>query len=240
MTAPTRAPCASRCPRPRRRRSWSVAWCRPDPRPRPHPTAAASLPVRSANYRRGMAVREAVIVDTVRTPIGKRNGSLSGWHPNDLLACALKAVVDRSGVDPGLVDDVVTGCVSQVGEQSTNVGRNAWVAAGLPWHVPATTVDRQCGSSQQAVHFAAQGVIAGAYDIAIACGVEVMSRVPLASNAKGGSGPFSQDYLKATDGKLLTQFEVAQILADRFAITREEMDAFALESHRRAAAATDS
>ena len=187
-----------------------------------------------------MAIREAVIVDAVRTPIGKRNGSLSGWHPNDLLACALKAVVDRSGVDPGLVDDVVAGCVSQVGEQSTNVGRNAWVAAGLPWHVPATTVDRQCGSSQQAVHFAAQGVIAGAYDIAIACGVEVMSRVPLASNAKGGTGPFSQDYLAAIDGKLMTQFEVAQILADRFGITREDMDAFALESHRRAAAATDS
>ena len=187
-----------------------------------------------------MAIREAVIVDAVRTPIGKRNGSLSGWHPNDLLACALKGVVDRSGVDPGVVDDVVTGCVSQVGEQSTNVGRNGWVAAGLPWHVPATTVDRQCGSSQQAVHFAAQGVIAGAYDIAIACGVEVMSRVPLASNAKGGTGPFSQDYLKAVDGKLMTQFEVAQILADRFGITREDMDAFALESHRRAAEATDS
>jgi acetyl-CoA acetyltransferase family protein len=186
-----------------------------------------------------VTVREAVIVDAVRTPIGKRNGSLSTYHPNDLLAHVLKAVVERSGVDPGIVDDVVGGCVSQVGEQSTNIARNGWVAAGLPWHVPATSVDRQCGSSQQAVHFAAQGVLAGAYDVAIACGVEVMSRVPLASNAKGGTGPFSQDYLKAIDGKLMTQFEVAQILADKYGITREDMDAFALRSHERAAAATD-
>jgi acetyl-CoA acetyltransferase family protein len=186
-----------------------------------------------------VTIREAVIVDAVRTPIGKRNGSLSTYHPNDLLAHVLKAVVDRSGVDPGLVDDVVGGCVSQVGEQSTNVARNGWVAAGLPWHVPATTVDRQCGSSQQAVHFAAQGVLAGVYDVAVACGVEVMSRVPLASNARGGTGPFSQDYLKAIDGKLMTQFEVAQILADRYGITREDMDEFALRSHQRAAAATE-
>ena len=184
--------------------------------------------------------REAVIVEAVRTPIGKRNGALAGYHPNDLLAIALQAVIDRSGVDPTLIDDVVGGCVSQVGEQSTNVARNGWVAAGLPWHVPATTVDRQCGSSQQAVHFAAQGVMAGGYDLAIACGVEVMSRVPLASNARGGTGPFSPGFLKAVDGKLLTQFEVSQILADRFDITREDMDAFALESHRRAAEATDS
>jgi acetyl-CoA acetyltransferase family protein len=184
--------------------------------------------------------REAVIVEAVRTPIGKRNGSLSNYHPNDLLAIALNAVVQRSGVDPGLVDDVIGGCVSQVGEQSTNVARNGWVAAGLPQHVPATTVDRQCGSSQQAVHFAAQGVIAGGYDLAIACGVEVMSRVPLASNARGGTGPFSQGFMKAVDNKLLTQFEVSQILADKFGVTREDMDAFALESHRRAAEATDS
>jgi acetyl-CoA acyltransferase len=184
--------------------------------------------------------REAVIVEAVRTPIGKRNGSLSTYHPNDLLAHALNAVVERSGVDPGLVDDVIGGCVSQVGEQSTNTTRNGWVAAGLPQHVPATTVDRQCGSSQQAVHFAAQGVLAGGSDIAIACGVEVMSRVPLGSNARGGTGPFSQGFLKAVDNKLLTQFEVSQILADKFGITREDMDAFALESHRRAAEATDS
>jgi acetyl-CoA acyltransferase len=186
-----------------------------------------------------MEIREAVIVDTVRTPIGKRNGALANWHPNDLLAHALNAVVERSGVDPAMVDDVVTGCVTQVGEQSTNVGRNGWVAAGLPWHVPATTVDRQCGSSQQAVHFAAQAVMSGCYDLAIACGVEVMSRVPLASNASGGTGPFSQGYLRATDGQLKTQFEVSQILAEKWKITREDMDAYALESHRRAAATTD-
>ena len=184
--------------------------------------------------------REAVIVEAVRTPIGKRNGALAGYHPNDLLAIALNAVVERSGVDPALVDDVVGGCVSQVGEQSTNVTRNGWIAAGLPQHVPATTVDRQCGSSQQALHFAAQGVMAGGYDLAIACGVEVMSRVPLASNARGGTGPFSQGFLQAVDNRLLTQFEVSQILADRYKITREDMDAFALESHRRAAEATDS
>jgi acetyl-CoA acetyltransferase family protein len=186
-----------------------------------------------------VTVREAVIVDAVRTPIGKRNGSLASFHPNDLLAIALNGVIARSGVDPALVDDVVGGCVSQVGEQSTNVTRNGWVAAGLPWHVPATTVDRQCGSSQQAVHFAAQGVLAGAYDIAVACGVEVMSRVPLASNARGGDGPFSQGFMKAVDGKLLTQFECSQILADRFGITRQDMDEFSLRSHQRAAAATD-
>src|SRR5437879_10044929 len=133
-----------------------------------------------------MSVREAVIVDAVRTPIGKRNGSLATFHPNDLLATALRAVVDRSGVDPAVVDDVIGGCVSQVGEQSTNVTRNGWIAAGLPWHVPATSVDRQCGSSQQAVHFAAQGVLAGAYDVAVACGVESMTRTPLTSHPKDG------------------------------------------------------
>ncbi len=186
-----------------------------------------------------METREAVIVDAVRTPIGKRNGALSGWHPSDLLGHALTALVERSGVDPAIVDDVVGGCVTQVGEQSTNVTRNAWVGAGLPWHVPATSVDRQCGSSQQAVHFAAQGVMAGAYDIAVACGVESMTRTPLASNAKGGKGPFSADFMGVIDGQLKTQFEVAQILADQWKINREDMDAFALESHRRAARATE-
>jgi len=187
-----------------------------------------------------MELREAVIVDTVRTPIGKRRGALAGWHPSDLLAHVLRALVDRTGVDPGQIDDVIGGCVTQCWEQSTNIARNGWVAAGLPWHVPATSVDRQCGSSQQAVHFAAQGVAAGAYDLAIACGVESMSRVPLASNSKGpGLGPFSPSYLQEIDGKLMTQFEVSQILAEKFKITREDMDAFALESHARAAAATD-
>ncbi|HMC51474.1 MAG TPA: thiolase family protein, partial [Acidimicrobiales bacterium] len=187
-----------------------------------------------------MQTRDAVIVDAVRTPIGKRNGALAGWHPADLLGHVLQALLERAAVDPALVDDVVAGCVTQVGEQSTNVARNAWVAAGLPWHVPATTVDRQCGSSQQAVHFVAQGVLAGAYDLAIACGVESMTRTPLAANARGGSGPFSADFLRVIDNQLKTQFEVAQILAGRWKISREDMDAYALESHRRAAETTDS
>lgn len=187
-----------------------------------------------------MEAREAVIVDTVRTPIGKRKGALSGWHPTDLLGHTLRGLVDRVGVDPGLVDDVVGGCVTQSGEQGCNVTRNAWVAAGLPWHVPATSVDRQCGSSQQAAHFVAQGVIAGAYDLAIACGVESMTRAPMSTNARGGTGPFSADFLRHTNNTLGIQFWVAQVLADRFGVTREEMDAYALESHRRAAKSTDS
>jgi acetyl-CoA acyltransferase len=184
--------------------------------------------------------REAVIVDVVRTTFGKRNGALANWHPVDLLAFALTELVRRTGVDPERIDDVIGGCVTQAGEQSTNVTRNGWVAAGLPQMVPATTVDRQCGSSQQAAHFAAAGVVAGHYDLAIACGVEVMSRVPLASNARGGTGPFPPSFLEAIDGRLWAQFRVAQVLADRWGVTREEMDAFSLESHRRAALSTDS
>jgi len=187
-----------------------------------------------------VAAREAVIVDTLRTAFGKRGGALATWHPVDLLAHAIGALVDRSGVDPGRVDDVIGGCVSQVGEQSTNVARNAWVAAGLPQSVPATTVDRQCGSSQQAVHFAAAGVVAGHYDLAVACGVESMSRVPLASNARGGTGPFPPSFLDVIEGRLWMQFRVAQVLAEQWKITRQDMDEYALESHRRAAAATDS
>jgi acetyl-CoA acetyltransferase family protein len=183
--------------------------------------------------------RDAVIVDVVRTTMGKRKGALAGWHPVDLLGFALNSLVERTGVDPETVDDVIGGCVTQVGEQSTNVTRNAWVAAGLPQTVPATTVDRQCGSSQQAMHFGAAGVVAGQYDLVVACGVETMSRVPLASNARGGTGPFPPSFLDRIDGRLWAQFRVAQVLADRYGITREEMDAFALESHRRAAAAWD-
>ena len=182
-----------------------------------------------------MEAREAVIVDTLRTPIGKRKGALAGWHPTDLLAFALRELLQRNDVDPGQIDDVVGGCVTQAGEQGCNVTRNAWVAAGLPWHVPATSVDRQCGSSQQAMHFVAQGVIAGAYDVAVACGVESMTRAPMSSNAKGGIGPFSPAFLEACNGVLGTQFWVSQVLADKFGVTREEMDQFAAESHRRAA-----
>jgi acetyl-CoA acyltransferase len=186
-----------------------------------------------------MGAREAVIVDTVRSPIGKRKGQLAGWHPTDLLGFTLKGLLERAGADPGSIDDVVGGCVTQSGEQGCNVTRNAWVAAGLPWHVPATSIDRQCGSSQQAMHFVAQGVIAGAYDLAIACGVESMTRSPMSTNARGGTGPFSADFLRETNNTLGIQFWVAQVLADRFGVTREDMDAFALESHRRAAESTD-
>jgi len=183
--------------------------------------------------------REAVIVDCARSAFGKRKGALSGWHPTDLLGLVLRTMIERNDLDPLLIDDVVGGCVTQAGEQGCNVTRNAWVAAGLPWSVPATSVDRQCGSSQQAAHFVAQGVIAGAYDIGIACGVESMTRAPMSSNARGGTGPFSQDFLANTNNTLGIQFWVAQVLADKWGITREEMDELALHSHARAAASTD-
>src|SRR3954464_2350519 len=184
--------------------------------------------------------QEPVVVDVVRSAFGKRKGSFSNWHPSDLLGFALKELLNRTGVDPERVDDVVGGCITQAGEQGCNVTRNAWVAAGLPWQVPATTVDRQCGSSQQALHFVAAGVQAGHYDIAIACGVESMTRAPMASNAQGGEGPFSKDYLDVIDGQLWMQFRVAQVLADRWKISREDMDEYAVESHRRAHDATTS
>ena len=139
-------------------------------------------------------IREPVIVDVLRTTFGKRNGSLANWHPVDLLAFSLSHLVERTGVDPERIDDVIGGCVTQVGEQSNNVTRNGWVAAGLPQSVPATTVDRQCGSSQQAMHFGAAGVAAGHYDLVVACGVEVMTRTPMASNARGGTGPFPPSF----------------------------------------------
>ena len=187
-----------------------------------------------------MPVREAVIVDVARTAFGKRKGSLAGWHPTDLLGFALRQMVDRNKLDPELLDDIVCGCVTQSGEQGCNVGRNAVIAGGLPWTLPATSVDRQCGSSQQALHFVAASVISGMYDIAIACGVESMSRAPMASNAKGGTGPFSPSFMHEIDGRLWAQFRVAQELADESGVTREDMDAYAVESHRRAAAATSS
>src|SRR3954468_9456948 len=174
--------------------------------------------------------REAVIVDCARSAFGKRNGALAGWHPTDLLGFVLRTVGERNDIDPARIDDVVGGCVTQSGEQGCNVTRNAWVAGGLPWTVPATTVDRQCGSSQQAAHFVAQGVLAGAYDIAIACGVESMSRAPMASNARGGIGPFSPAFLEACEGQLKLQFEVAQRIAQEWKVSRDEMDAFALSS----------
>ncbi|HEX9712898.1 MAG TPA: thiolase family protein [Actinomycetota bacterium] len=185
-------------------------------------------------------MRDAVIVGAVRSPIGKKNGKLAQTHPTDLLGTVLRALLERTGVDPLAVDDVIGGCVTQTGAQGVNVTRNAWIAAGLPWDVPATTVDRQCGSAQQAVHFAAQGVMAGAYDLAIACGVEVMSMVGLGTNAVNPGFAFSDSWFEAVGGKefLYTQFQAAQEIARRWDISREHMDTLAVESHRRAWQAT--
>jgi acetyl-CoA acyltransferase len=179
----------------------------------------------------------AVIVDLVRTASGrgKPGGALSGVHPADLLAATLKALVDRNGLDPALVDDVIAGCVSQTGDQAVNVARTAALVAGFPDTVPGTTIDRQCGSSQQAAHFAAQGVIAGAYDVVIACGVESMSRVPMGSSAQGGQpyGPLAARY---PDG-LVSQGISAEIIAGRWKFDRAALDEFSAQSHQRAAEA---
>jgi acetyl-CoA acyltransferase len=183
--------------------------------------------------------REAVIVEAVRSPLGKRNGKLSGWHPVDLLAEVLNETIARTNIDPGLVDDVICGCVSQVGEQSLNVGRNAWLSAGLPEEVPATTIDRQCGSSQQSAHFAAQGVLSGAYDVAIACGVEHMTRVPMGSSASVGGFPFSDQLMGRYEGGLVPQGISAEIIAEKWDLKREDLDAFSARSHTLAAKATE-
>ena len=184
----------------------------------------------------------AVIIDTIRTPLGRRNGKLKEWHAVDLAAETLKAIVDRTGIDPALIDDVIMGCVMQVGEQSTNIARNAVLAAGLPDTVPATTVDRQCGSSQQAAHFAAQGVMAGAYDIVIASGVEAMTRVPMGSSmADGKYGlPFGPKVglRYAAEGGLVPQGVSAELIADKWNLNRDDLDRFALRSQEYAARAT--
>ncbi len=186
-----------------------------------------------------MAQREAVIVAAVRTAVGRRNGRLKDWHPVDLMAEVLSTLVQRTGVDTGLIEDVIVGCVSQVGEQSLNVGRNAALAAGFPETVPGTTVDRQCGSSQQAIHFAAQGVLSGAYDVVIAGGVEAMTRVPLGSSYQQGPGaPFGSRMLHRYDNGLVHQGISADLVARKWELSRAELDEFSLESHRRAARAT--
>jgi acetyl-CoA acyltransferase len=183
--------------------------------------------------------RDAVIVGAVRTPIGKRNGALRGIHPVDLSAHVLRALAERTGIDPGQVDDVIWGCVSQVGEQTYNVGRSAVLAADWPERVPATTVDRQCGSSQQAAEFAAAGVIAGRYDIAIAGGVESMTRVPLGSSAEVSGLPFGQTVLDRYQVEMFNQGLGAEQIADKWGIDRGHADDIGLESHRRAVAAID-
>ncbi|MFF5434239.1 thiolase family protein [Streptomyces griseofuscus] len=184
-------------------------------------------------------MRDAVIVEAVRTPIGKGKptGALAQIHPVQLLAHTLKSLVERSGIDPALIDDVIGGTVDQVGEQAMNTTRYAVLAAGLPDTVPATTVDRQCGSSQQAVHFAAQGVIAGAYDMVVACGVESMSRVPMWSNVPAGKDPFGPGVAARYPEGLLPQGISAELISAKWSLTRAEMDAFAVSSHRKAAAA---
>jgi acetyl-CoA acyltransferase len=183
----------------------------------------------------------AVIVDAVRTPQGRRNGALKDVHPVDLAAHTLDALVQRNDLDPDVVEDVIMGCVMQVGDQAVNVGRNAALGAGFPESVVGTTIDRQCGSSQQAAHFAAQGVIAGAYDIVIAAGVESMTRVPMGESIKPGSLPFGPKVLSRYQerGGLVPQGISAELIAEKWNISREDNDRFALESHRRAARATE-
>ncbi|MEU9167911.1 thiolase family protein [Streptomyces sp. NPDC048420] len=182
-------------------------------------------------------MRDAVIVEAVRTPIGKGkpNGALAHVHPVELLAHTLRTLVERSGIDPALIDDVIGGTVDQVGEQAMNTTRYAALSAGLPETVPATTVDRQCGSSQQAVHFAAQGVVAGAYDIVVACGVESMSRVPMWSNVPEGKDPFGPGIAERYKDGLVPQGISAELISAKWSITREQMDAFAVSSHHKAA-----
>ena len=184
-------------------------------------------------------MQTAVIVDAVRTATGKRNGKLKDWHATDLAAHTLHELVERNGLDPGLIDDVIMGCVSQTGEQGVNIGRNAALAAGFPEEVPGTTIDRQCGSSQQAAHFAAQGVMAGVYDIVIAAGVESMTRVPMLVTAQQGPGiPFGPRMLERYDYGLVPQGLSAEMVAEKWGIGREELDLLSLESHQRAAQAT--
>src|SRR5687768_3906871 len=183
----------------------------------------------------------AVIVDAVRTAVGRRNGQLKDCHPVDLAAETLRALVTRSDLDPALVEDVIMGCVMQVGEQSLNVGRNAALAAGFPETVVGTTIDRQCGSSQQAAHFAAQAVMAGVQDVVIAAGVEVMTRVPMGASVQSGPGmPFGSKMVDryAAGSGLVPQGISAEMVADKWNLTREMLDAFSAESHRRAARAT--
>ena len=185
---------------------------------------------------------DAVIIDAIRTPGGKRNGKLSGWHAVDLASEILIALQERNNLDPALVDDVIMGCVMQVAEQGVNVGRNAILAAGWPESVPATTIDRQCGSSQQAVHFGAQGIMAGAYDIVVAAGIEAMSRVPMGSSVVQGMGfpygPRVGDRYRPIGG-LVNQGISAELIAEKWGFSREDLDALASESHRRAQIATE-
>ena len=187
---------------------------------------------------------DAYIVDAVRTPVGKRGGGLSTVHPADLGAHVLGALVHRTGIDPGSVDDVVFGCLDTIGGQSGDIARTCWLAAGLPEHVPGTTVDRQCGSSQQAVHFAAQAIMAGVQDVVVAGGVQQMSQIPIGSagvvgDQFGFADPFSgsEGWVKRYGDQEVSQFRGADMIAERWDISREDMEAFGVQSHERALAA---
>ncbi|NKQ52031.1 thiolase family protein [Amycolatopsis sp. K13G38] len=184
-------------------------------------------------------MRDAVIVAALRTPVGKRNGGLSGVHPADLSAEVLRGLGERAGIDPAQVDDVIWGCVSQAGEQTGDIARTALLAAGWPESVTGVTVDRQCGSSQQSVHFAAAGLIAGQYDVVVAGGVESMSRVPMGFSSQGAN-PLGERYLARYDGVRPNQGIGAEMIAERWGFSRTQLDEFSLASHQKAAAAQDS
>src|SRR5438128_121614 len=182
-------------------------------------------------------MREVVIVEAVRTPIGRRNGKLKDVHPVVLGSLVLKEIVHRAGIEPDQVDDVVFGCVTQAGEQSLNIGRNAWLTAGFPFTTPATTVDRQCGSSQQAIHFASNLIQSGVCDITIAGGVESMTRVPMGANAVSPGTPFPPELMELYD--LVPQGISAELMARKYGVSRKAMDEFSVESHQRAHEATE-
>ena len=188
--------------------------------------------------------REAYVIDAVRTPVGKRGGSLSGQHPADLGAHVIKAVVERTGIDPEVVDDVIFGCVDTIGPQAGNIARSSWLAAGMPLGVPGTTVDRQCGSSQQAIHFGAQAIMSGTQDVVLFGGVQNMSALPISSAMLAGreygfDDPFtgSTGWVERFGSQEISQFNGAQMMADKWDISREEMEKWALQSHQRARAA---
>jgi len=189
-------------------------------------------------------VAEAYIVGAVRTPVGRKNGGLSPVHPVDLAAHVLSELMARTGVDPAAVEDVIMGCVSQIGPQAIDIARNAWLSAGLPETVPGVTIDRQCGSSQQAVHFAAQGVLSGTQDLVIAAGVESMSQVPMGSTVKlaldaGQAFPFGQGWIGRYGKQEISQFRGAQLMCEKWGIKRRQLEEFSLESHARAIRAID-
>src|ERR671912_685875 len=188
---------------------------------------------------------EAYIVDAVRTAGGRKGGALKDWHPADMAAQVLNALVDRTGIDPAAIDDVIMGCVGQAGEQAFHIGRNAVLASNLPVSVPAVTIDRQCGSSQQAIQFAAQAVMSGTQDVVIASGVESMTRVPmglpvtLPMQHGIGTGPFSKRIQDRFGVPMFSQFVGAEMIAEKYQFRKEELDSFALDSHRKAADATE-